>query len=210
MISLPFDAEWAEPYRASPFRLRFELGGDFSNTDQVVPRFVRAFGKARNITNDVCAGAEELVSIIGCWPGSPLDIFAPAEDGFEVLKQAGFRSTQVAEWKGGHPRHSQPDDEEWQRNATWRAFDVKDAPDDRDVIIWCAISYEMAVTPSAPIMSFLVDPVRQVLVHIYDDRGMDVISLQRDTLLALYKKHSDWLLDYDRERIIEAFGAIAA
>lgn len=209
MISLPFDADWAEPYRASPFRLRFELGGDFSNTDQLVPRFVRAFGKARTINNDVCVEAEQLVAIIGCWPGSKLDIFAPAEDGFDALKEAGFRSTPIGEWKGGHPLYSQPDDEDWQRNATWRAFNVKDDPEDRDVIIWCAISYEMAVAPAAPITSFLVDPARQILVHVYDDRGMDVISLKGDTLMDLYKRHSDWLLDYDRERITEAFGAIA-
>lgn len=169
---------------------------------------MRAFGKARNITNDVVVGAEKLVAIVGCWPGSELDMSAPSEDGFAALEQAGFRSKPLAEWKGGHPRYSSPDDEDWQRGATWRAYDLKDAADDRDVIIWCAVAYEMTVTPKASATSFLVDPTNQILIHVYDDRGMDVISLKRDTLVGLYKKHNSWLLDYDRERIIEAFGAI--
>lgn len=208
-MSLTLNERWAEPYRASPFRLRFELGGDFSNIDPIVPRFVRAFGKARAITNDVFVQAEELISITGFWPGSHIDAVTPAEDGFDALEQAGFRSKSIGEWKGGHPLYNLPDDEDWQRDATWRAFDLKEAPDDRDVITWCAISYEMAVTPKALVTSFFIDPARQVLVYVYDDRGMDVISLKRDTLLELYNKHQGWLLDYDRERIVGAFGALA-
>ncbi|MGN6374879.1 MAG: DUF3885 domain-containing protein [Sphingomonas sp.] len=206
MTNLPFDEKWAEPYCASPFRLRFELGGESFDTDRSVPRFVRAFGRARTLTNDVFAEAEELVSVIGCWPACHLDIRAPARDGFAALEQAGFRSQPIGEWKGGHPRYSLPDDEDGQRDATGKIFDLRDAPEDRDVIIWCAISCEMVVAPKAPVTSFLIDPARQILVHVYDDRGMDVISLKRDTLVELYRQHNSWLLDYDRERIIEAFG----
>lgn len=208
MTSLAFDEKWAEPYRASPFRLRFELGGQFSNTDLPVPRFVRAFGRARTLANDVCSEAKEFVSVIGCWLASDLDNCAPAEDGFAALEQAGFRSQSIQEWKGGHPLYSRPDDEGWQRNATWRVFDLKGAHENLDVIIWCAISEEIDVTPKALVTSFLIDPARQILMHIYDDRGMDVISLKRETLVELYTKQNEWLLDYDRERIIEAFGNI--
>jgi len=201
-----FHEGWAEPFNASAFRLRFELGGDFSNADEVVPRFVRAFGKARTIIHDALAPAERVIAIVGCWPQSENDLFAPAEEGFEALKQAGFRSQPFAEGKGGHPRYGNSDDEEWQRSATWRAFDLTSTISDRDVAIWCAVAYEMAVSPKAPVTSFLIDLDRGILVHVYDDRGMDLISLSPETLEECYQKHNEWLLDYDRERIAAAFG----
>jgi len=40
-----------------------------------------------------------------------------------------------------------------------------------------------------------------IMINPYDDRGMDVFGPNRDLLKMLYDKHSDWLLDYDRERM---------
>lgn len=36
---------------------------------------------------------------------------------------------------------------------------------------------------------------------MYDDRGLDIISTDQETLRLIYKKHNDWILDYDREQI---------
>jgi len=40
---------------------------------------------------------------------------------------------------------------------------------------------------------------------MYDDRGLDIIASDKDTLSPIYTKHNDWLLDYDRARMEEIF-----
>ena len=77
------------------------------------------------------------------------------------------------------------------------------------MLIWCAISYEMAIAPKAPVLSFLADLERGILMHVYDDRGMDVTALDRQPLLPVYRDREEWLLAYDRSRMDEAFGNAA-
>ncbi len=54
--------------------------------------------------------------------------------------------------------------------------------------------------------SLLVDFQRGILVHVYDDRGMDVISSDRHVLEPLYRDFQDQLLDHDRRRMAGVFG----
>lgn len=44
-----------------------------------------------------------------------------------------------------------------------------------------------------------------VLYHLYDDRGLDVLGGTQETLLPLYTRFSDWILDYDRAQIDAVF-----
>ncbi|WP_395443859.1 DUF3885 domain-containing protein [Caulobacter sp. UC70_42] len=54
-------------------------------------------------------------------------------------------------------------------------------------------------------MSKLVDLERGVSVNAYDDRGMDITSIAKETTSGLYQRFDKWLLDYDRPRMTEAF-----
>ena len=203
------DDQWALPFRSSPFRLRFELGGDAPNIKEPVPRFLRALNRARTVAQDAFSSSKGVLAISGCWPYSDRDLFASGSEGFDALRQAGFSATPMGEWKGPHPIHSPSDADEWQKGATWRVFDLTKNAADRDVIIWCALAYEMSIHPKAPVTSFLVDFERGILAYVYDDRGMDVTALERDTLLEIYQTRNDWLLRYDKDRIVEAFGLAA-
>nr|WP_169515091.1 DUF3885 domain-containing protein [Hymenobacter norwichensis] len=40
---------------------------------------------------------------------------------------------------------------------------------------------------------------------MYDDRGLDVISSNADTLRPLYNSHHHLLLDYDRQQMLATF-----
>ncbi|HEX8658282.1 MAG TPA: DUF3885 domain-containing protein, partial [Hymenobacter sp.] len=39
---------------------------------------------------------------------------------------------------------------------------------------------------------------RALIFHMYDDRGLDILAADRQTLRPLYEQFHDWLLDYDR------------
>lgn len=63
----------------------------------------------------------------------------------------------------------------------------------------------MPIYPSAPVLTFLIDLSSSTMLHVYDDRGMDVISDDPAKLQVLYVEFADWLLDYDRERMAKMF-----
>ncbi|KQT50454.1 hypothetical protein ASG52_06445 [Methylobacterium sp. Leaf456] len=65
----------------------------------------------------------------------------------------------------------------------------------------------MRVTPKARWLSsiFIVDFERRLTLFAYDDRGMDVVAMDRESLLPIYRQFGDWLLDYDRDRMDARF-----
>ena len=52
---------------------------------------------------------------------------------------------------------------------------------------------------------FFINHSKGIVLLLYDDRGMDVVASEKESLLDLYKIHNDWILDYDRELIDRIF-----
>ena len=52
---------------------------------------------------------------------------------------------------------------------------------------------------------YFVNIDKKLILNMYDDRGLDLISSDKETLKPIYKKHNDLLLDFDRERIDKQF-----
>lgn len=52
---------------------------------------------------------------------------------------------------------------------------------------------------------YFVNIDKKLIFHMYDDRGLDLISADKEMLKPIYKKHNNLLLDYDRERIDKQF-----
>lgn len=49
---------------------------------------------------------------------------------------------------------------------------------------------------------------KNILLHMYDDRGADLIAITKERLTPIYKTLNDWLLEYDRERMDRLFNTI--
>ncbi|OPX42774.1 hypothetical protein CLHUN_32580 [Ruminiclostridium hungatei] len=52
---------------------------------------------------------------------------------------------------------------------------------------------------------FFINAKKNIIFYMYDDRGLDLVAENKESLLPLYKKFNDWILNYDRERINEVF-----
>ena len=46
---------------------------------------------------------------------------------------------------------------------------------------------------------FFLNTKAEILYHLYDDRGLDVVATDKMTLQPIYQNYHSWLLDYDRE-----------
>lgn len=193
---------WATRLATEDVRLRFELGGEeFDNTVQQVPRFLQAHRRASTIADALFS--ENCVAVVA-WnscPPDPAGLPDKVQDGFVALQSTGFDAPQTNEWQAN--LYSAPDDEAyvWQL----RSYDLGHNKVARDTLLWHAIASEMPIYPSAPVVTFLLDPNTSVMLHVYDDRGMDVIASDAAKLHGLHSDFADWLLDYDRERMTKLF-----
>ncbi|WP_022823936.1 DUF3885 domain-containing protein [Hymenobacter norwichensis] len=70
-----------------------------------------------------------------------------------------------------------------------------------------AISYQdfSSRTPQLHDDIFFLNLRSKLILHMYDDRGLDVISSNADTLRPLYNSHHHLLLDYDRQQMLATF-----
>lgn len=204
--------DWYDRFIRSPYSLRFELGGEeFYNITQSVPRFVQAFDRARHIADYVFPSTTPLLAIVGFWTLEKGELFyrkhKGCKTGLDILKMTGFDGgVPMAEWCAKPP--GTEDDEDYSP-VNWTVYDVSNNKTMRDVLIWGAITREMPIEPRVPAEIYLYRPKSEVVMGIYDDRGMDVKALTAEALLNIYQNFDKWLLDYDRPRMMAAFSAPA-
>ena len=98
-----------------------------------------------------------------------------------------------------------PDPTEKQEKFEIRSYDLTKSRSNRDCLIWHSIALEMPIYPSANVTIWLFDPKSALMLHIYDDRGMDVIAKDIKGLKPIHDKFRPWLLDYDRDRMSKMF-----
>ena len=54
---------------------------------------------------------------------------------------------------------------------------------------------------------YFMDTQKQLLYHLYDNRGADIVAADKNLLLPIYEKYKDWILEYDRADIERIFNA---
>lgn len=52
---------------------------------------------------------------------------------------------------------------------------------------------------------YFIHPTKNIVMHMYDDRGMDIVAPDKETLIDMYMRYNAWILDYDRQRIDKIF-----
>lgn len=79
---------------------------------------------------------------------------------------------------------------------------------DRDKLIWCSAATDLPVRPRIRHTNiYIVAEEARIIAHVYDDRGMDIVSSERTALREIYKQFEDWLLPHDIEKMTTTFGA---
>ena len=64
---------------------------------------------------------------------------------------------------------------------------------------------EMGFEPSIPQDVVFFCPLSTNGLHIYDDRGCDIWSNDKEKLRLIYQRLNDWILEYNRKEIDESF-----
>jgi Domain of unknown function (DUF3885) len=175
--------------------LRFELSVGGALLDQ----FEQAWDRAREIVDATLAGAETLVAVVSTFAG---DRPTRARALFRSLRDCGVRMQRPRAW------WTEPHDDPWSEEDEDRLF-VAFACGREAVhrLLWGALAVDLGVRPRLEGQLYLADPARGIVLHPYDDRGMDVASANGALLAEMYVRFGAYLLDYDRARMDGFFAA---
>jgi hypothetical protein len=73
-------------------------------------------------------------------------------------------------------------------------------------LLWCALVTDFgSIHPNPHCLIYLINSANGILIHPYDDRGLDILCRNPIMLKALYEKHNSWLLDYNRDAMDRTF-----
>jgi len=196
------------------YGLRFELGGEVFGNDEPIPRFLQAIERARTVARALFDEPRTLDAVLCYYP--PTVNPGPALLKWKKqLQEIGFpfrlgKAERVVVVEDG----DEPGDAYCQ---FWSRITLAPQRDPAmDVLLWAAVAQEMRVTPTinpgsfAQTSIYLVDFAARTILHVYDDRGMDVVALEARPLRPLYRRFNAWLLDCDRDRMDATFGKHAA
>lgn len=200
---------WLSPFEQSPYSLRFELGGDLSNLDDPVLRFTQAYDRARTVADKVFQTSQRLIAVV-MRTEEPSDLTGrQRKPDLSSLASIGFDTSHpFLSWEGLPPWLDGEDPQAVR--CFWAAFDLSACRRQQDILLWCSIANEMPVEPKAAVVSYLLDPDAGVLLHVYDDRGMDLTGLSAQSVTSVYREFDRWLLEYDRDRMAAVFNGGAS
>ncbi len=182
-----------------PIGIRFDLGGRALSAEEIaeVKRRATALFEAIFIPGDRCI----VVSRDSSEDDTPHHEQAPfwGLSDFAVHQAVGLRQP------SGHGQIRGVDGAETScHNLIWFEQSARDFR--YDSILAGIANADHARFPSLYGWVYFVNPRTNVIMHMYDDRGLDMIAELKLTLAPLYRDFDSWILDYDRNRIDELFG----
>lgn len=64
---------------------------------------------------------------------------------------------------------------------------------------------DFAIKPYISDGVFFINTDKHIIFFMYDDRGLDIVSEEKNSLSNIYEKYNDWILDYDKVKIDNIF-----
>lgn len=178
-----------------PGGLRFELSEGSDSLDLALS----ALRKASVVCDDVFAGEERiLVHLEARAPKSRFGLRTMLRE----LKVAGIPIPKARDVWFDAEEPDEDDDEDL--HLLCCVFEISTTK--LHNLIWCAITTDLgSLRPKPRCKVYLLNVNNGLVVHPYDDRGMDVIGQNKSALSALYTRHNDLLLEYDIKAMRQTF-----
>lgn len=180
-----------------PYALRFELGIG----ENRIRRMISAFDRARAICNHILEiQIDEIYAVFRMIDKKDGQFFK--QQFFQIMSDyLNISSDEFINYGVTAMPEGYEDDD---LCCYWYAIQLNNRAD-IDSLLWFPVSAEMGFEPSLPAYLYIFDRKNGILIHPYDDRGMDVIAANKQSLITLYQDFNGWLLDYDRSAMDNNF-----
>jgi len=189
MVAAPFDLG---AYLSEKFP-SLSLGGGLLHRWHLAVRFElgieRFRERAPKLYESIFSAQDTCIVVSQDWPGNQLTPTAASRHFQVFLLPGAFDSVRL---------------------PALQRLEHTDMEDDVCVLQWVqlparALSYEAvfdgianadhARTPSVSSRVYFLNPRSDVLLHMYDDRGLDIIAAREEPLIRISQQFRDWVLD---------------
>ena len=181
-----------------PIGLRFDLGGGTTSPremDSVVERATALYEASFGSENTSIVVAQDWMGAEA--PAAGLPHLAPLF-AFTEREKVGLQGPDgQTEVNDPEEPESAPHTLTWARQPA-RAFRY-------ELVFQGIANADHARPPAISSRVYFINPASNTILHMYDDRGLDVIARDRDALSSMYHQFNGWLLGYDRARMEEMF-----
>lgn len=174
------------------YGIRFEIGtGEIFNEEKIVKnKYVEsALTRAMTIFNSVIKSPSLLL-----WEIYP-------QDKIDRLKSAILFSKKISPILPMEEHICIDDD----INKTQLYWDLKIQKIPIDKLLHEVIIGDLGGSQEFVSSVYIFDIENHVMLHMYDDRGLDVAAHDKNTLIPAYTNLNTWILDYDRDKIDKVF-----
>ena len=177
--------------------LRFKL----SNGGYYIDQFITAFKKSEEICTSVLGDSKIFYVCLSFYGG---ESFLSSLSRFKNIRKCQIRIPK--DYIGWAEKVADEDDE----NCTiYRHFITFEANTNiLNILLWGALSCDLGIKPTLKAKVFIINREIDTIIHPYDDRGMDIVSINYELLKYLYKNFNHYLLDYDREKMDSTVGSL--
>ncbi|VDG96539.1 Uncharacterised protein [Lysinibacillus sphaericus] len=190
--------------------IRYEISDPtFSLNEPVMTQLKQAFHRSITLFDEVFRGTDEIMLITDVHTTlsnsylrkRPLNVY------LKYVKQHDDLS------RLRHEVIPDPFEEEEEQRVNHRFSLLCKKGDIRYQQLLQAICYEdfahsstiLKSNPSSGVEVYFINVTRNMIYHLYDDRGCDILAADKNDIRFLYETYNDWILDYDRNVIDETF-----
>src|ERR1700733_9137768 len=174
-----------------------DFGGDLFGQWPVGIRFeigLEQVSRATKLHEFIFSGADDCVLVSQDWSSDSIDICAEritplfsTPGVFPNAPPSEFQTVEVS-----------PFDQTPYR-LTWARLPMDGF--NADHMLQAVANRERGGTPSIGSGVYAIDDRAKLILHMYDDRGLDIIAANASTLVPLYERYADWILDNQRRKI---------
>jgi hypothetical protein len=174
-----------------------DFGGDLFGQWPVGIRFeigLEQVSRATKLHEFIFSGADDCVLVSQDWSSDSIDICAEritplfsTPGVFPKAPPAEFQTVEVSPF------------EQTPYRLTWTRLPIDGF--NADQILQAVANRERGGAPSIGSGVYTIDDRAKLIMHMYDDRGLDIIAANASTLVPLYERYADWILDNQRRTI---------
>jgi hypothetical protein len=173
--------------------LRFEL----SVSGSAIEMFTTAWNKAEQILAGTINDNDDLYA---CWSFYGASTYLSSLSAFREVTGCGVVIPKF------HESWSEVDEEDSDYFRHFLLFKISSSTAKN--FIWGALAQDLGIRPRIVGKVHIVNLKNKVLVHPYDDRGMDLYSTDLELMKKKFYQFNNYLLDYDREKMEGVYGAL--
>lgn len=191
-----FGETWYKPplFYSRAAALRFEL----ARGSHAIDRMHSALVRASRIASAALGSANDLILAVVMYGDQSVPEGHQVNTAIRELGSCGLPGPEISDLRILEVNEASPEQFAYQLCVPIDAEHL-------DRVLWACIASELGVSPNVNARLFAASCARGRLMHIYDDRGMDVIGTTVDTLRPLYEEYNQWLLNHDRNAMKEVF-----